>query len=71
MPGRVTEAAAQPRDRTWRNMELINPDNNSVVAPAPGLCSLPQLGLDQELVSLTLLEKVSHTPVRKQWEDKI
>lgn len=37
----------------------------------PGLCILPQLGLDQELVSLTLIEKVSHTPVRKHWEDKI
>lgn len=62
MPGRVAETAVQPQDRTQRTMEVFY--------PARGLCIPSQLGLGQELVSLTWIEKASDTSVRRHWKDK-
>lgn len=49
MPGRVAGTAVQPQNRTQRTMEVFY--------PARGLCIPSQLGLGQELVSLTWIEK--------------
>lgn len=57
MPGRVTEAASKPRDRTWRKMKLVYPDRSSAAAWLVHF-------------ALPLIEKATDASVRKYEEDE-